>query len=345
MIRTPEVPTKPGPLVWMDSGAFSAFTLGEQQDLRSYCAWLERNEQYIDHYAVLDVIGSAEGTWDNQRRMEDLGRKPVPCYHYGEDPSWLVKYLEAGYEYIALGGMVPISTPQLRLWLDELWDNYLTDASGRPVVKVHGFGLTTFDLMERYPWFSVDSSSWLQSGAFGMILYISNAGEVTRVNVSDRSAKASEKGQHYLTETPATQAEIRRRCEELGFPMDELISNYRLRHELNATAYSVFSQWHGGRPWLNPERSLFSVGPERPLEASAKAWPWKSMTLFLAGEVDMEVEHRLHKHNLNRMFTYHLLKHRPTPQWKAIMALREGKPFPPFAPPKRKTAPVKSPTP
>lgn len=335
----PSVAAPPIPRIWMDSGAFSAFTLGAVQSLPEYCAWLKRHAQYIDHYAVLDVIGSADGTWDNQRRMEDLGVSPVPCFHYGEDPKWLVKYLERGDKYIALGGMVPISSAQLKPWLDELWSHYLTDARGQPTIAVHGFGLTTFDLMERYPWFSVDSSSWLQSGAFGLILYVSPRGEVSRINVSDKSPKAAAIGQHFRTETTANQAVIKRECEARGFSMQELVDCYWVRHEFNAAAYIEFASMHGGKPWVNPESDLFSMVEVMSKRAAqpASVWPWRSTTMYLAGEYDLDVGQRIYKRGANRMFTYHALKNSPTAQWTAMMAVRDGKGFPSFTPPKRKT--------
>lgn len=321
--------TTPRQQIWMDSGAFSAFTLGEQQDLAAYCGWVKKHAAYIDHYAVLDVIGSAEGTWDNQRRMEDLGTKPVPCYHYGEDPKWLIKYLERGDQYIALGGMVPITTAQLRPWLDELWDHYLTDAQGRPIVRIHGFGLTTFELMERYPWFSVDSSSWLQSGAFGLILYVSPDGVVTRVCVSDSHPRSGDKGQHYLTETPANQAVIRHQIEARGISMEAVLDHYISRHECNIIGYMDYARLHGTQPFRNPERGLFDA-PVDKRTGLAVGWPWPQLQMFFAGDVGLPVEAHFHKHGANRMFTYHLLKQSNIATWRATMDVRDGKPFPAF---------------
>ena len=139
--------------IFLDSGAYSAFTQGVEIDINDYIAFIKEHSDHLAVYANLDVIGSPEGTWRNQRRMEAAGVKPLPCFHYGEDPKWLKKYLDRGYDYIALGGMVPISTPDLKIWLDDIWKNYLTDTDGMPLVKVHGFGLTSNSLMRRYPWF------------------------------------------------------------------------------------------------------------------------------------------------------------------------------------------------
>lgn len=152
--------------IFLDSGAYSAMTKKVEIDINEYIEFIKKYEQYIDTYSVLDVIGSPKGTWKNQKIMEKAGLKPLPCFHYGEDTKYLKKYIE-NYDYISLGGMVPISTPDLKIWLDDIFSNYICDEKGLPRVKVHGFGMTVVSLMLRYPWYSVDSTSWLMTGRFG----------------------------------------------------------------------------------------------------------------------------------------------------------------------------------
>jgi hypothetical protein len=82
--------------------------------------------------------------------------------------------------------MVPVETTQPRLWLDEVFAHYLTFA-GAPIIKVHGFGMTTFELMARYPWYSVDSSSWLMGGRNGTALFMVN-GVPTALGCSAKQA-------------------------------------------------------------------------------------------------------------------------------------------------------------
>jgi hypothetical protein len=109
--------------------------------------------------------------------------------------------------------MVPISTPQLFLWLDRIWDRYLTDGSGRPRLKVHGFGLTAIPLMQRYPWYSVDSSSWVQIASVGSVIL--PRGKV--VCLSSKSPSRKVAGQH-LDNLP----------EELSQPVVEELESYGL---------------------------------------------------------------------------------------------------------------------
>src|ERR1035437_220472 len=92
-----------GVKVFLDSGAFSAFTKGVKIDIGAYCDYIHKNDDVILFPSVLDEIGDADGTWRNQDEMERRGTKPLPCYHFGEPPEILDYYI-ASYDYITIGG-------------------------------------------------------------------------------------------------------------------------------------------------------------------------------------------------------------------------------------------------
>ena len=214
--------------LFLDSGAYSAWSQGSPIDINNYIDFIKENIDVIDVYANLDVIGSAEGTWNNQRIMEKAGLSPLPCFHYGEDIKWLNRYLNKGYDYIALGGMVPISTKDLTFWLDDMFSKHLCDSKGLPKVKVHGFGLTSLPLLLRYPWWSVDSTSWVVTGRMGSI-YIprKKAGKWAynenpwKVAVSNRSPNKKEAGQHIDTMTPGEKEILLSYIHEKGYQLGE----------------------------------------------------------------------------------------------------------------------------
>lgn len=217
--------------VFLDSGAFSAFTKGVEIDMRKYCDYILRNDDIIEKVdgivlaSVLDGIGDPLKTYQNQLAMEAMGVRPLPCFHYGEDERYLEWYI-ANYEYITIGGMVPISTPQLKLWLDRIWEKYLTDGSGRPKIKVHGFGLTTVSLMERYPWYSVDSSSWVQIARVGGMLLMP---EARVINVSNQSPSRRVEGQHLNTLTPPLRQAVIKKLEACGVDTERMQETYLSR--------------------------------------------------------------------------------------------------------------------
>ena len=98
--------------------------------------------------------------------MKDAGLRPIPVYRKGDNPRWLEKYLDDGEPHIALAsrdkGLSPIP------WLDDTFAR-LKDDRGQLRVMVHGLALTSPFLMLRYPFTSVDSSTWSKQAAHGQI--------------------------------------------------------------------------------------------------------------------------------------------------------------------------------
>lgn len=228
--------------VFVDSGAFSAFTLGAEIDIVEYCEYIKRNrdiiriEDGVYMASVLDGIGDPLKTYRNQLTMEALGAKPLPCFHAGEDERYLEWYVQ-NYEYITLGGMVGASTKALCVWLDRMWDRYLVDGSGRPRLKVHGFGVTAIPIMERYPWYSVDSSSWIQSAAFGSIISPKHG----PLSVSEKSPSIHDAGQHISNLTAVEQDYVLQMLETDGFTYDRLSTVYESRAAYNLWAFGVIN--------------------------------------------------------------------------------------------------------
>lgn len=232
-----------GVRVFLDSGAFSAFTKGVEVDLNGYCEFIKRNQDIIEVVdgdlcaSVLDGIGDPLLTWQNQQAMERLGVRPLPCFHYGEDERYLEWYIEH-YSYITLGGMVPISTPQLVHWLDRIWDRYLTKSDGTPKLKVHGFGLTSRMLMERYPWYSVDSSSWVQIAANGGVM----SPRFGTIPVSENSPAAKQANRHVNTMPPYQREALIKHLEEDGFEFQRLQTEYVARWAYNCWAFTKMNE-------------------------------------------------------------------------------------------------------
>lgn len=237
-----------GAKIFLDSGAFSAFTLGVKLKVTDYCDYIIENMDIIRFEdgnmmaSVLDGIGDALETWQNQQKMEILlkpyGVRPLPCFHFGEDMQYLDHYVK-NYDYITLGGMVGASTDQLRKWLEKVWEGHLLDGAGRAKIKVHGFGITSVPLMEEFDWYSCDSSSWIQSAAFGSIVMpgdsIKNTGWT--LSVSGKSPSRHVAGQHATTMSPPEVDYIFRLLESYGFTYERLSDVYESRATFNLWSF------------------------------------------------------------------------------------------------------------
>ena len=261
------------PDIFLDSGAFSAFTKGVEIDIHEYIRFLKEWRSRITCYANLDVIGDAEGTLENQRIMESEGLSPIPCFHQGEDYSFLKDYV-AGYEYIALGGLAGnrFSRTEVLRHLDECFDVICCSASGLPQVKVHGFGLTSLPAMVRYPWYSVDSTSWVITSRMGSIYvpiraqnkwcYDENSWKVA---VSARSPAKKDAGDHYDNLTPMQKGIVDRYLKDKGYPMGKSVFDDEGAEEIVESG--ICNSY--------PLRDEINIQYFLDLEKHLPEWPWK----------------------------------------------------------------------
>jgi hypothetical protein len=109
-------PPKPRIELFLDSGAYTAWTKGQTIDVRDYIKFVREAEPWIAIYANLDVIpggsdrvrttadaeASAAQSVRNLQIMKDAGLKPLPVFHQGEHFRWLDRMLVDGEDYIGI---------------------------------------------------------------------------------------------------------------------------------------------------------------------------------------------------------------------------------------------------
>lgn len=137
----------------------------------NYSNFIKENKHLIEVYVSVDVIYNPEMSWKVLKYMERKHKlKPLPVFHPGEDMKWLKKYI-SNYDYVGIGGLG--QTSQKGNWIANVGNpawRMICDKKGMPRVKIHGFAMTSPELIIRYPYYSVDSSSWMQFGKYGLIL-------------------------------------------------------------------------------------------------------------------------------------------------------------------------------
>lgn len=207
--------------LFLDSGAFSAWTQKKPIDIYEYIDFIKLNQSSITVYANLDGIpmkggtdkimqnrlASAKLTLKNQRIMEKAGLNPLPCFHFGEPFEYLQYYVD-NYDYLALGVAGNKGTTLIG-WLNTCFQDYICDAAGMPKIKVHGFAVTSVKIMIAYPWYSVDSTSWAITGGMGSIFvpaFTRGVADYTKtpwkIFVSNRSPSMKEAGKNLSTLPP-----------------------------------------------------------------------------------------------------------------------------------------------
>ena len=278
--------------LFLDSGAYSAFSQGVTVDIDEYIDFIKAHQKYLAVYANLDVIGDPVATMKNQKYMESKGLKPLPCFHFGEDFKYLDYYLDR-YDYLAFGGMVGKHTPALSSWLDKTFNIICDQESRLPRVKVHGYGMTSLMLMIRYPWYSVDSTSWVVQSRLGDIMVPRQGKDggliyndrMLKIQTSSRSSRLTEKDEHYTTLSPHLKAHVDKYISDKGYVMGKsefktVAESYELKEN---------ERWFGKASrgkrvierTLEPglcndykKRDELNVMYFLDLEESLQPWPW-----------------------------------------------------------------------
>ncbi len=193
-----------------------------------YAAFIKEHQVAIDLYANVDVIPDPELTYRNQKYLEKKHHlSPVPVVHYPTDVRWLERYIDEGYELIGLGGLVRKDVKLSKsLWLDRCFRLICDNTKHLPIVKIHGFGVTNYPMLIRYPWWSVDSVTWAKVGGFGGILVPhKRKGQFTFDEIPYKISMSREsKGRdHYWSMSPQEQEIIREWLEFIGVPLGKIV--------------------------------------------------------------------------------------------------------------------------
>lgn len=271
---------------FMDSGAHTLFTLKEihtkhrnnyrwyrsrafQNYLDTYAAFLKQHKDGIDFYANVDVIFHPELSWKALKYLEnEHGLNPVPVIHYNTEMKWVDKHLECGYKLLGIGGLGQEAPKAAYIpWADTLYRHLGRNNDGKPCVRTHGFAMTSYDLMIRWPWWSVDSASWAKAAGFGSILVPHKRdGEFTFATApyviafSHRSGAAKIKGKHYLTISKGEQAIVREWLKLIDVPLGSV------NPDGSPIEYGVYSQYNA--------RALACLRFYDRLTKWLPEWPW-----------------------------------------------------------------------
>lgn len=238
--------TQPYPDVFLDSGAWTAFTKGATIDLDEYCGFIRRYSHLITTFCNLDDMNDPQHTWENQQRMEEKGVPPLPVFHTGEPFEYLERYVER-YAYVGLGKIIPYTqSPDVIFpWLVKCF----RIAGDRTVF--YGLGVTNWKMLCSFPWYSVDSSSWGSGFRYGRVpLFDERQGRFVGVQLGDMESCRRYGGL----------------IERLGFDPMDFAKRSRNRRDricaISALSYMLAERWlrrrHG--PVSIPERDVVPAG-------------------------------------------------------------------------------------
>ena len=125
--------------------------------------------------------------------------------------------------YIGLSTRNDASVKDKSDWLSICFS--MIKESSNPNVKTHAFGMTSFKLLEKYPFTSADSTSWIQTAVNGSIF--------TKYGVVTLSEKWKHNKGHFDYLNKQAQKTILEYIESKGFKYDELATDYKQRELFN----------------------------------------------------------------------------------------------------------------
>lgn len=215
----------------LDSGAFTAWNLAQSKkaqgdpnwkryliNIDEYADFIEKHKDIVWRAVNLDVIPgeqgkvptpeqmieSAEQGWENYLYLKKKGYNTIHVYHQGEPLEYLTRMIDYGCDYIGVSPCNDYSDEKKMLWLDRAFR--LIVNSSNPKIKTHGFGVTSKRLVDRYPWFSCDSSSYSLTAAMGSIMtpygriYVSDQNKEDPDHIDNKPQLVREHIEKYLNE-------------------------------------------------------------------------------------------------------------------------------------------------
>lgn len=154
----------------LDSGAFTF--IGKNKKNIDWELYTDEyinfiNKYKIDKYFELDiysVIGIDKTEKLRNKIEKKTGIKSIPVWHIFLGIEYYKKICQE-YKYIAIGASGRHDSKWTRTNPEKL--NALVSYAKNKNVKVHGLGYTCLKQLKSIPFYSVDSTTWLNAGKFG----------------------------------------------------------------------------------------------------------------------------------------------------------------------------------
>lgn len=156
----------------LDSGGFVARTKGTPISVKDLANYINKHKVKVAF--ELDTNDRHETEYNRDYLLGMTQATIIPVYHYSDfasgDYALLDEFIEK-FSYISIGGVAGegLGTKNEKLLYDFIFSRT------QDKVKVHGLGITALRILKRYPFYSVDSTSWLSAARYGNFQSIEDA--------------------------------------------------------------------------------------------------------------------------------------------------------------------------
>jgi len=151
----------------LDSGGYTARTHGKTIKITDYINYI--NKFGIKTAFNLDTMNFRESQMNHKLLVENTDCYIIPVYHLEEYIDVSMRYVLdlfiEQYPYISIGGIA--GNRNAARYKKQIYGYVFNKCLGK--TKVHGLGISGIDELKAYPWYSVDSTSWLAAARFGRI--------------------------------------------------------------------------------------------------------------------------------------------------------------------------------
>jgi hypothetical protein len=210
--------------LFVDSGAFSVKHAGKEIKIDDYIHFIYDNADKITTYANLDVIGEPGASKENQRIMEAAGLSPLPVVHFQAEMKEVYE-LASWYPYIGIGGPGPSKKVAVHRYFTQL--AFTVARKANKGVRIHGFGITSPETILQFPYYSADSTSWVNRRYGDIRLY------------NPRTRKMYVFPRRHLEKYPKRMELFRETISYYGLPADAYMERKRTQ-EYNLASIKAF---------------------------------------------------------------------------------------------------------
>ena len=159
----------------LDSGAYSAMNgtlknIDWDKYVENYADFIAKNN--IKHFIEMDIdsVVGLEKVEQLREKLEKITKKKcIPVWHRSRGEKYFLQMIK-NYDYVALGGFA------INEWKkkDYKYINWFLEKAKENNCKIHGLGITGIDVLKKYKFYSVDSTSWLAGSKYGEVCMFRN---------------------------------------------------------------------------------------------------------------------------------------------------------------------------
>ena len=186
----------------LDSGAFTYLNklkttqVNWEDYVLKYAKFIKENN--IENFFELDIdpiVGIKEVEILRDLLEKYTGKKCIPVWHKSRGLDYWVDMCK-NYSYVAIGGIV---TKEIKRTEYDVFKPLLSIAN-KYNTKVHALGFTNLKGLEKYKFYSVDSTTWLSGNQYGAAYWFDGKTMQKKKKLPGQKVKAQEVARHNFKE-------------------------------------------------------------------------------------------------------------------------------------------------